>query len=803
MSKILKIDDYFKRVTSSIKTTLSTPSSSSPTSSVVCQPDATVVAEFPSPSYSSVTLLTTTSAEITLTAAANIVQLESNSSAIGNSVHSNVSGNTFPWAQYRSEKRGGKDARRIISCRICREYPDVVSILCKTRPPTICTDIGIVYRESEAVKHEHTEYHKAAASREKIDHARKDGDIAASQGAVQKMFSKASAALAEKVGRLMLTVFNDAKRGTLSAFSWPSRMIAHTMGNSLDLEQKHERFQPTDFDLQYVNPVNHRQMLDSIVKADIPTLRKTFENVLAMSLRVDGSVDRMQVDNKHVLCKIVHENGDEKTVFVGFHSPEERGVTGYVDAVKKSVQQLSVEWEEFFPKVSSIVTDGESLNRGPFWRALQEMREQDPNSNIPLMKIWCSAHRSQLAFSDMSKSVIEVQYVLQDCREIVKFYHSSGLRTKELHRISTEMNVVCKRLPEVHDIRFAEYTDTLLTAVLCNWNVMLRHWEVRKEEEKDVIGFTRKWMQRDQIWLACILRDVLYLYSRFQKALQGDGVTVFDLESLRDRTVKRLDDMLGTPLPGGEEAKLAEKNYMEFQGIILETPTQKRQKSHHLFVSQKRDLVAVRIEVISSLRNFLTTRLSTENPIPLGGGGGMLSQPLEKVLACLKPERILEGGATVEELSMAFSFIAPDLSQRDLHSSYKEVQHILTSENTRSLQSTIKVLLANEDWKPLAIALARILAAKPHSMDVERCISAYNELKDSDRTCLSASTMQNYLYVKMNMPPLACFDVRPAVLHWMNLKDRRPHQINRGSEQEWFIGVFPEARRDKKDDICM
>jgi hypothetical protein len=146
---------------------------------------------------------------------------------------------------------------------------------------------------------------------------------------------------------------------------------------------------------------------------------------------------------------------------------------------------------------------------------------------------------------------------------------------------------------------------------------------------------------------------------------------------------------------------------------------------------------------------------------------------------------------------------APDLCQKDLHSSYHEVKSVLTSENTQSLQSTIKVLLGNDDWKPLAIALARILAAKPHSMDVERCISAYNELKDTDRTSLKACTIQNYLYVKMNMPPLACYDVRPAVLHWMKLKDRRPHDISRGTEQEWFVGVFPEAGREKNNDICM
>ena len=43
-------------------------------------------------------------------------------------------------------------------------------MLCKhAHQRYVLHDIGIVYRESEAVKHEQTEYHKAAASREKLD----------------------------------------------------------------------------------------------------------------------------------------------------------------------------------------------------------------------------------------------------------------------------------------------------------------------------------------------------------------------------------------------------------------------------------------------------------------------------------------------------------------------------------------------------------------------------------------------------------------------------------------------------------
>ena len=42
---------------------------------------------------------------------------------------------------------------------------------------------------------------------------------------------------------------------------------------------------------------------------------------LAVSLRFDGSVDRNQIDNEHVLAKIVNQKGEENLYFLGFEEP--------------------------------------------------------------------------------------------------------------------------------------------------------------------------------------------------------------------------------------------------------------------------------------------------------------------------------------------------------------------------------------------------------------------------------------------------------------------------------------------------
>lgn len=44
------------------------------------------------------------------------------------------------------------------------------------------------------------------------------------------------------------------------------------------------------------------------------------------------------------------------------------------------------------------------------------------------------------------------------------------------------------------------------------------------------------------------------------------------------------------------------------------------------------------------------------------------------------------------------------------------------------------------------------------------------------------------------MVPLVEYDPSDAVKFWMEKKDRRPHIGQKNRQQEWFNGVFPEAK---------
>jgi len=75
-----------------------------------------------------------------------------------------------------------------------------------------------------------------------------------------------------------------------------------------------------------------------IVDADRPRLKERLDKSVAVSIAVDGSVDRFQVDNKHVKCRIVAENGAKESMFWGFDETHERRSAGYVGAVTSAVE---------------------------------------------------------------------------------------------------------------------------------------------------------------------------------------------------------------------------------------------------------------------------------------------------------------------------------------------------------------------------------------------------------------------------------------------------------------------------------
>jgi len=708
------------------------------------------------------------------------------------------------WAEYRSEARGGSGRRRIVHCKICCAHPDLVKIHCQ-RIPAICTANGAVFRQQMYDEHCGSTVHNACLTRSRQQKALAEGRIHEGETVLEKQLRFANTALEQKIARIMIKVYMDAKRGTLSAWSFPARYVASLMAERLDLNNPEIPFSPTDTDLQYVTPASHRDMLLTIAETDRKAFALRFKDILALSLRVDGAVDKQRIDNKHVMAQVVTAVGDMETWYMGLAESEKRGSEGLLEALRKASAKCGATWPEIFKQTTSIVTDGASENTGrhhSLWTLLEQERKDNTTKDTsspckgpsPLLKIWCSVHRSQLVFKDMTTGVPEARRVIDDCKAVTRFYNSSACRTKEFKKHAEELGVTVRQYPSVIDIRFTQYSNSLLSSILDNYRPMMRHLQTFSLKDAEEYGMLKKWINADTVHIAAILCDALYIYSRFQKKLQGNQVTLFDVESDRDKCVEDLRKLLQRPHPGGYEEKVtitgneeqADEVIKSYDTVKLTVVQLRHCKREHSLVSScGRDVYAIKTEIICSLCNFLTSRLGTDK------GASDLRYALE--FQALSPPMLLNGNASDEDIERVYTGLASDFAKRDFYSSYGELVNAAKKaqmSNTSTLQDFLKISLTNADWRSVSVAVARLLAAKPHSCDVERLVSAYNLMKDDDRSSLNAETVDAHLHVRMNMPVTSKFDVRPALRAWLQACNRRSRPTVKAKSQEWFKDVF-------------
>lgn len=211
---------------------------------------------------------------------------------------------------------------------------------------------------------------------------------------------------------------------------------------------------------------------------------------------------------------------------------------------------------------------------------------------------------------------------------------------------------------------------------------------------------------------------------------------------------------------------------------------ERRTKTQNLYVSDKREAAAICNEIVLSLCNFLGDRF----------GDAYEKDTINTLAAFISFDRNID----MQKFHM---LICADLDLEALSLEYEEVisLDISTKLQDLSLSGKVQKLAKSPDYSNITIAMARILAAKPHSADVERLISCSNILKSPERSRMTVETENYHLYIHFNMPALDEWNPRPAVLRWIQEKDRRTRECLKASHQTWFRGVFGHASAAEAD----
>lgn len=603
--------------------------------------------------------------------------------------------------------------------------------------------------------------------------------------------SESNRTLANHIGKLLIIVYNDAKKLTLSAFSFPSRYIAAECARNFDFNNASAPIIPLHLNAQYVNPVSHLNLLNAIV-ASSDIFENKLKSAITCSIHVDGSVDRKQLDKIYIILKIVTPNGELETLFVGVGLQTSPGSEGLMNAVRNGIvnnvgQNL---YAIIMSKVTSICTDGANVNRGEnksLWTLL-EAEVKKFRTDVPFIKMWCSAHRVDLIWGDLVKSKREVDKILSTLSSIASFFHNSSLRLETLKKIATENKLTLLSLPKLFEVRWTEWMFNLVQNSLRSWNALVLYFESCGDDNAQGVGFLNFLKSHENLKLLVFLCDLLHVYKRFHKNVQSANLTIVTLDQYISTLKTTLNSLSNLNLIGGWEEMFQKSVAIDNEKVYLRNielvSAQRTRKTNLKSIEEKRR------EIIDFLVKCLEKRFERDN----------------EMMLTVSPFLHFDTNVDIRKIHEIF---ATDLDLATLALEYNELIAIFSRRATKNetLAENIKFLSSNENsekYDCMIKILSRIQCCTPQSADVERLIKSNNVLKTAFRSTTSLETENKYLYVYMNMPALDEWNPRNAIVYWLKEKQRREHSdlIDKDTfrKQRWFKGTFSIANESDNED---
>lgn len=676
--------------------------------------------------------------------------------------------------------------RKRMRCDICLKYPNIVRQFNKGKPPPITCSDGARYRPKYYNEHSNTPYHIECVKAHRLQALRDEDNVATEQMPLEISIGKANRRMVNHVGKLMLQVYHDAKLLNMSAYSWPSRYVAMEASHAYDSESRFPKSVPHDVSLQYVRPAGHLQLMSAIVRSYQSAFMEKMLGCLAISLRIDGSIDFTQLDKIYIMASIINTDGSSEIAFLGISEQTQRFAAGLMSAVIEGIKVNNDNPDELFARVSSICTDGTNLNTGEknsLWQLL-EKKLRDIQSKIPLIKIWCSAHRAELAWKDAAKDVRQVGKVLSTLTSISTYFHFSAFRTAELKNIAKDNAIPVRKLPKLFEVRWSQFTFSLVRNVLLSWKCLVLYFNENRRDAA-CAGFHRYLTKWDNLRIIGLLGDILFKFSKFQKKLQSERLTLISMEKFVSDLVNSLAAMSTSPMVGGFESQLTAQVTTDPDGKMYYKEIEVTSSSRSRRNQEEESFEQTRKKIIESLQKFLRERFQVD----------------QSLLRLIAPFVTFKREADVVAVHRA---IAPDLSLANLSHQFEEI--LLDLESSRFDEMNLSEILlrlrktheSRANFKEVSIVLARIAACTPNSADVERSISKDNLLKTKLRSSMNISTENVYMFINYNMPDLDDWKPTAAAQMFIAEKERRESSATTSSksrEQPYFNGVFGEARK--------
>ena len=147
------------------------------------------------------------------------------------------------------------------------------------------------------------------------------------------------------------------------------------------------------------------------------------------------------------------------------------------------------------------MTNGVSINtrsKHSLWKILADDRHNS-DSNLPSLKTWCATHRGEVAWRSVCTGAVELQNITEDWKGLLKYFRTSGIRTTELRQIASQHNVTVLPFPHYFEVKWTEFTQSLMEAVWHNWRGVILYLKIKTSVNKEAQEFLKKWMLAEYI----------------------------------------------------------------------------------------------------------------------------------------------------------------------------------------------------------------------------------------------------------------------------------------------------------------
>ena len=263
-----------------------------------------------------------------------------------------------------------------------------------------------------------------------------------------------------------------------------------------------------------------------------------------LSLLMDGSTDS-SVQEQEIIYIRSCTSGVIQNSFVAFAGVEFGKAVDLFKALVVSVTtETNLTEKDLYKKLVAFGSDGAAVMQGKKGGVATLLKNESQRPQ--LQAIHCMAHRLELAFKSAKKESVMTQ-VDDLLLQLYLFYHGSPKNRSLLRVACKALGVPCRIPTRVGGTRWIPHLERAFEVLWSVYTPMLQQFlemqedpTISKDAKAKSRGFYNRLVNRDILWLAHLLNDIIIVLARLSTTFQADQCTVSEVKTALESTQNSL-----------------------------------------------------------------------------------------------------------------------------------------------------------------------------------------------------------------------------------------------------------------------